>query len=211
MRSRDRGYPRRPQNHHRKDRTSQNPTGQSEGQRAACSPRGEGAPPSPGNKLLMTQIIPVAPVLDSLKDSVLSRVEPQVDEHCPPALGGGAQHPPTSGEDKSGTIAATLHQGKQVSTTASPSRDYEMPPWFQRERKPFFCFFFSPQTSLHLLRLAQQCLAGRWGPNSASWHTCLTHLNMLLPPASLCPCTTLPTREWALPPLGPHDLLPPFI
>ena len=106
----------------------------------------------------MTQIIPVAPGLDSLNNSVLSRVEARVDEHCPPALGGGESIRPSSGEgfqDKSGTVAATLHQGKQVSTTPSPPRDYEMPPRVQRERKPFFCLFLF--CSLNFASLAKAC------------------------------------------------------
>ena len=143
----------------------------------------------------MIQIIPVAPVLDPLNDSGLSRVEAQVDEHRPPWEEAHSIRP-SSGEgfqDKSGTGAAMLHQGKQVSTTPRPPRDYEMPLRFQRERKPFFCLFLFH--SSNFTSLAKACtsllLAGGVPTQQAGTHasptpTCFSHLPRSAP-ALPCP------------------------
>ena len=152
----------------------------------------------------MTQIIPVAPVLDPLNDSGLSRVEAQVDEHRPPWEEAHSIRP-SSGEgfqDKSGTGAAMLHQGKQVSTTPRPPRDYEMPLRFQRERKPFFCLFLFH--SSNFTSLAKACtsllLAGGVPTQQAGTHasptpTCPARWWPGDPRASRQPGSPMPVRD----------------
>lgn len=94
VKSREQGYLRRPPGTITEKQNQQNPAGPSEGQRQHAPQEGRAPAISweqitndPDHSGWHQAWIP-------WNDSVLSRVEARVDEHHPPALGGGVEHPP---------------------------------------------------------------------------------------------------------------------